>query len=97
MEKRIGTVIILIEDKLVVNRLNTIVSEHSDIVVGRQGIPILEQQGRQSVISLVLHGELDRIGSLTGKLGRLNGVNVKSALLKSTEPTDSAYGNQQHF
>jgi putative iron-only hydrogenase system regulator len=93
MEKRIGTVIILIEDKLVVHRLNTIVSEHSDIVIGRQGIPILEQQSRQSVISLVLHGELDRIGSLTGKLGRLNGVNVKSALLKSTEPSDSAYGD----
>lgn len=95
MEKRIGTVIILIEDKEAVNRLNTIISEHSDIVVGRQGIPLLENETRHSVISLVLHGELDRIGSLTGKLGRLNGVNVKSALLKHAKPSDEITGNQQ--
>ncbi|MFO8087106.1 MAG: hypothetical protein R6T91_04760 [Bacteroidales bacterium] len=94
MEKRIGTVIILIEDKEVVSRLNQVVSEHSDIVAGRQGIPLLENATRHSVISLVLHGELDRIGSLTGKLGRLNGVNVKSALLKNTEPSDASTGNQ---
>ncbi|MCF8218145.1 MAG: hypothetical protein K9I29_07000 [Bacteroidales bacterium] len=88
MEKRIGTVIILIEDKHVVSRLNEIVSEHSDIVVGRQGIPLLEQETQRSVISLVLYGDLDRIGALTGKLGRLKGVNVKSALLKNSKPSD---------
>lgn len=88
MEKRIGTVVILIEDKHVVSRLNEIVSEHSDVVVGRQGIPVLEQETQRSVISLVLYGDLDRIGSLTGKLGRLKCVNVKSALLKNTEPSN---------
>lgn len=89
MEKRIGSVIILIEDKQVAPRLNRIISEHSDVVAGRQGIPIFDQHAQRSVISLVLHGDLDRIGSLTGKLGRLNGVNVKSALLKNNEPSMS--------
>ncbi len=97
MEKRIGTVIILIEDKDVVSRLNTVVSDHADIVAGRQGIPVLDGDMRRSVISLVLNGDLDRIGSLTGKLGRLKGVSVKSALLKNSTPSTEAYGNQQDF
>lgn len=97
MEKRIGTVIILIEDKDIVSRFNTVVSDHADIVVGRQGIPVLDGDTRRSVVSLVLHGDLDRIGSLTGKLGRLKGVNVKSALLKNSTPSNEAYEDQQNF
>ena len=38
------------------------------MIIGRQGIPLRERS--INVISLVLEGDTDRMGSLTGKLGR---------------------------
>ncbi len=78
MEKRIGTVIILIESSGQVERLNRIISSHSDLILGRQGIPLREKQ--VNIVSLVLEGTTDEIGSLTGKLGRLDGIRVRSVL-----------------
>ena len=78
MEQRIGAVLILIEEGSDIQRINAIISEHAPIILGRQGIPLREHS--ISVISLVLEGNTDRIGSLTGKLGRLQGVRVKSVL-----------------
>ncbi|MFO7827534.1 MAG: hypothetical protein R6V23_02830 [Bacteroidales bacterium] len=80
MEKRIGTALILIEDKEAVHQMNTIASNHSEIIIGRQGLP---RSNGQSIISLVLEGTTDEIGSLTGQLGRLTGIQVKSVLLKN--------------
>jgi len=80
MEKRIGTALILIEDKEAVHLMNTIASNHSEIIIGRQGLP---RSNGQSIISLVLEGTTDEIGSLTGQLGRLKGIQVKSVLLKN--------------
>jgi putative iron-only hydrogenase system regulator len=78
MEKRIGAVIILVSGEADVQRINAIISEHSDLILGRQGIPLRDRSA--SVISLVLEGNTDLMGSLTGKLGRLQGVRVKSLL-----------------
>ncbi len=80
MEKRIGSAIILLENTGSVNNLNEVIFQHSSIVIGRQGIPIRGQG--INIISLVLCGTTDDIGSLTGQLGRLPGVQVKSVLLK---------------
>jgi len=81
MEKRVGTALILIENRESVQGLNDIISKHSQIVIARQGLP---RSTGQSVISLVLEGTTDQIGSLTGQLGRLYGIQVKSVLLKNT-------------
>jgi len=78
MEKRIGALIILVEDEGKIQRVNEIISDHSELILGRQGIPLREKA--TNVISLVLEGDTDRIGSLAGRLGRLEGVNVKSVL-----------------
>ena len=78
MEQRIGAVIILIGEGGDIHRINAIISEHADMILGRQGIPLRDRSC--SVISLVLEGNTDLIGSLTGKLGRLPGVKVKSVL-----------------
>lgn len=80
MEKRIGTALILIEEKEAVHQMNAIASNHSEIIIGRQGLP---RSNGQSIISLVLEGTTDEIGSLTGQLGRLTGIQVKSVLLKN--------------
>jgi putative iron-only hydrogenase system regulator len=80
MEKRIGAVIILIENKSVVEEINSILSMHSSVILGRQGIPLRDKG--ISVINLVLEATPEEISSLTGKIGRLEGVQVKSVLTK---------------
>ena len=81
MEKRIGAALIIIEDKHSVEFLNAILSKHSQIILGRQGIPIRDRG--INIISLVMEGTTDEINSLTGNLGRLKGVQVKSVLAKN--------------
>ncbi|MFT9497863.1 TM1266 family iron-only hydrogenase system putative regulator [Anaerosolibacter sp.] len=78
MEKRIGVVAVIVEDKESVDQVNKLFSTYGDIIVGRMGIPYKEKQ--LSVISIIVDGTTDDIGGLTGKLGRLRGVTVKSAL-----------------
>jgi putative iron-only hydrogenase system regulator len=86
MEKRIGAVTILLEDTSYVSRLNSLLSEYGSLVLGRQGVPIRERGIR--VISLIVEGTTDEIGAMTGKIGRLPGVQVKSVLTKYREVTD---------
>ena len=50
----------------------------------RQGFP----RGNYSIISVIFEGTTDEIGSLTGQLGRIEGIEVKSALLKGRETRD---------
>ncbi|MCL6646235.1 MAG: iron-only hydrogenase system regulator, partial [Dehalococcoidia bacterium] len=60
-------------------KINGILSEYSEIIVGRMGIPYRERN--ISVISLIIDGSTDEIGAMTGKLGSLKGVKVKTALV----------------
>ena len=81
MEKRIGTALILIENSDMVQLMNETAFKHSNIIIGRQGLP---RGNGQNIISLVLEGTTDEIGSLTGQLGRIKGIQVKSVLLKNS-------------
>jgi len=79
MEKRIGAALIRVDNRESVHVLNDILSNHAEIIICRQGFP----RDNHSIISLILEGDTDKIGSLTGQLGRLDGIEVKSVLLKS--------------
>lgn len=65
-------------------RVNTLLSEHSEIILGRQGLPVRDHG--ISIISLVIEGNTDQINALTGKIGKLEGVEVRSILAKYREP-----------
>ncbi|MGE5544042.1 MAG: TM1266 family iron-only hydrogenase system putative regulator [Bacillota bacterium] len=78
MSSRLGVIGIVIEEMGVVPQVNKILSNHSQIIVGRMGIPY--RQREVAVISLIVDGNTDEIGSITGKLGAIKGVSVKSAL-----------------
>jgi putative iron-only hydrogenase system regulator len=80
MEKRIGAAVILIENKEHVDEMNHLMSMHSSIILARQGVPLREKG--ISIITLILEGTTDQISALTGKIGRLEGVQVKSVLTK---------------
>jgi putative iron-only hydrogenase system regulator len=80
VDRRIGVIGIIVENREDASRrINTILSEYGEIVVGRMGVPY---RGRNlSIISLIVDGSTDEIGAMTGKLGALQGVKVKTVLL----------------
>ena len=80
-ERRIGFVgIIIREPKKSYNKLNEILHLYSSIIVGRLGIPYRERN--LSIISLILDGNTDEIGAMTGKIGQLPGVTIKTGFIK---------------
>lgn len=80
--KRIGVIGIVIEDPPTVQEsLNRYISEAGEIVVGRIGIPYRERN--VALLALLVDGSNDEINSLTGRLGKLPGVNVRAALAKN--------------
>lgn len=80
MEKRIGAIIILVKVKNNIPKLNEILTNHSSVIIGRQGIPVRERG--INVISLVIEGTNDEISSLSGKLGKLEGITSKAVFAK---------------
>jgi putative iron-only hydrogenase system regulator len=80
MEKRIGVVGIVIENIENASKVNDILHSFASIIVGRMGLPYKEKN--MSVISLIVDGTSDEISAMTGKLGKIQGVNVKSAITK---------------
>lgn len=81
MDKRIGIIGIVVEDLSKTSQVNEILHENSEIFIGRMGIPVKEEG--LSVITLICQGSNDQISSITGKIGRIGGVQVKSMLTKS--------------
>jgi putative iron-only hydrogenase system regulator len=80
MEKKIGAIILLVKEKDHIHKLNEILTRHASIIIGRQGIPIRDKG--ISVISLVVEGTTDEISTLSGQLGRLEGITSKAVLAK---------------
>lgn len=79
MSKRIGVIGIVIDNpKLNSDQVNRVISDYSHLIIGRMGIPKPEEQ--VGIIALIIEGSTDHVGALTGKLGNLAGVTVKSAL-----------------
>jgi len=79
-QTRIGVVGVVITDRKNQSaNVNNILSEYAQIIIGRMGIPYREKN--LGVIALIIEGNTDEIGAMTGKLGSLKGVQVKTALV----------------
>ncbi len=75
---KLGVIGIIIEkDKMNAQNVNKLLSENSQIIIGRMGVP--DAVNGVSVISVIVKGSNEEISSLSGKLGRLENVKVKSA------------------
>lgn len=77
MEKRIAVIGIIIENKDSVEVLNSLLHEFSDYIVGRMGLPYKERN--LSIMSLAVDAPQNIISELTGKIGKLDGISVKTA------------------
>ena len=77
METRVAVMSIIIENKDSVEKLNAILHEYSEFIIGRMGIPYRKR--RISIISIALDAPQNTIAALAGKVGNLPGVSVKTA------------------
>lgn len=81
MDKRLGFVGIIIEDrKQSAPLVNAVLTSFGECIVARTGIPY--ESKHCCVITLIVDATTDQVGEMTGRLGRLPGVSVKSALSK---------------
>jgi putative iron-only hydrogenase system regulator len=81
MDNRLGFVGIIVEDRnKSAVKVNDILTEFGEIVVARTGIPYHSRN--VCVITLVVDTTTDRLGALTGRLGALEGVSVKSGVCR---------------
>ena len=80
METRIALIGIIIEDINAVEKLNGLLHDYNEYIIGRMGLPYREKN--ISIISVVVNAEADIISTLAGKLGMIKGVNVKTIYSK---------------
>ena len=77
METRVAVMSIIVEDGGSTETLNAILHEYGRYIIGRMGIPY-RQRGIH-IISIAIDAPQDAISALSGKIGRLAGVSVKTA------------------
>ena len=81
MEKsRIALIGIMVEDMSVTDKLNAVLHEYGKYIIGRMGIPYREKN--ISIISIVIDARQDVISALSGKLGAIEGISVKTLYSK---------------
>jgi putative iron-only hydrogenase system regulator len=81
MEKRLGFIGIIIEDREAnATGVNELLGLYGELIVARMGVPY--EKRSCSAITLIVDATTDELGTLTGKLGALSGVSVKSMLSK---------------
>ena len=75
METRVAVISIIVTDPDQVDVLNDLLHEYSGYILGRMGVPYREKN--LSIISVAIDAPMDRINSLSGALGRLDGITAK--------------------
>lgn len=79
-DTRVAIVGIIVEDKNSVERLNAILHEFGEYVIGRMGLPYRARS--INIISIAMDAPTDVISAVSGKLGRLPGVSAKTTYAK---------------
>ncbi len=77
MDTRVAVMSIIVEEGDTVETLNAILHDYGRYIIGRMGVPY--RQRGISIISIALDAPQDTISALSGKIGKLPGVGVKTA------------------
>ena len=78
--KRIALIGIIVEEGASVEKMNALLHEYRQNIIGRMGIPRPEEQ--LSIISIAMEADGNTISALSGKLGALPGVSTKTIYAK---------------
>lgn len=82
MQTRVAVMSIIVEERDTVGKLNELLHEYGEYILGRMGIPY-RAKGIH-IISIAIDAPQDMISALAGKIGALPGVSVKTALSGAT-------------
>ena len=77
METRVAVMSIIVENGEMTETLNSILHSYSEFIIGRMGIPYRKRG--VSIIAIALDAPMNTISSLSGKIGNLKGISVKTA------------------
>ncbi|MCD7725101.1 MAG: iron-only hydrogenase system regulator [Clostridiales bacterium] len=77
MQTRVATISIIVENMDSVDKLNTLLHEYGKYIIGRMGLPY--QKCGIHIISVAIDAPQDAINALSGKIGKLPGINSKIA------------------
>ena len=75
METRVALLGIIVEDTEEVEKLNRILHDYAEYIIGRMGIPYNKK--KMNVISIVMDAPENQISALSGKIGMLKGITSK--------------------
>ena len=80
METRVALLGIIVENPDSVEKLNALLHEYRQYVIGRMGVPYNPKE--ISIISVAVDAPQDTISALSGKLGKLEGITAKTIYSK---------------
>lgn len=80
---RVALIGIVVSERESVSRLNTLLHECAEYIIGRMGVPY--EKAGVSLISVAIDAPQDVINTLSGKLGALKGVTAKTIYQKMPE------------
>ena len=83
MKSRVAVMAIIVEKSESVSKLNDLLHDSGDYILGRMGLPY-KKRGI-NIISIALDAPEDVINTLAGKIGRLSGVTVKTAYSNASD------------
>lgn len=81
LETRVAVISVIVENPDAVQQINDTLHSASDYIIGRMGLPYKSKN--ISIISIVIDAPTNIISTVSGKLGRLSGVTVKTAYSKN--------------
>jgi putative iron-only hydrogenase system regulator len=74
---RIAVIAVIVEKKEATERLNAILHDYGEYIIGRMGVPYKPKN--VNIISIAIDAPEDAINALSGKIGKLDGVSSKIA------------------
>ena len=77
MESRVAVLSIIVENTEKINELNELLHRYGEYIIGRMGIPYREKA--INIICVAVDAPQDVISSLAGRVGKLDGISVKTA------------------
>lgn len=86
MESRVALIGIIVEKSESAEKINAILHDYAPYILGRMGLPYREKG--ISIISIAVDAPQDVISTLSGKIGRLEGVSAKTAYSNVITKTD---------
>ena len=77
METRVAVLAIIVENTESVEELNKTLHEYGNFIIGRMGLPYREKGIH--IVSVAIDAPQDKISALAGKVGKIDGISVKTA------------------